>query len=176
MHDRLTNHASYWKHLIPERGSPHRVACSGMDVNLDPKPPETILPGPPPQLLERLEQAETVEEISAAVADHPDELFAWAALGEALYGDGGSVEANVRAYSAFRVGYHRGLDSLRKNGWRGSGYVRWRHPSNRGFLRCLDGLARTAEAIGEISERDRCEEFLGMLDPNREWRHEVRES
>ena len=140
-----------------------------MDVNLDPKPPETILPDPPSDLLERLDRAETPGEISSAVAGHPDEPFAWAALGEALRADADTVEVAVRAYSAFRVGYHRGLDALRKSGWRGSGYVRWRHPSNRGFLRCLVGLAWAADVIGETSERDRCEEFLGMLDPNREW-------
>lgn len=30
----------------------------------------------------------------------------------------------IEAYMAFRVGYHRGLDQLRANGWRGSGFVR----------------------------------------------------
>jgi hypothetical protein len=71
----------------------------------------------------------------------------------------------VEAYAYFRIGYHRGLDFLRKNGWKGSGYVRWEHPSNRGFLRCLDGLARMAGAIGETDEEVRCAEFLRMLDP-----------
>lgn len=138
-----------------------------MDVDLTPSgPPETVLPEPAAALLERIERGDSdVAECSATVADHPESLFAWAALGEAYEAADSGVESTVRAYAAFRVGYHRGLDSLRKNGWRGSGYVRWRHESNRGFLRCLSGLARTAAAIGEDVEHRRCEEFLGMLDP-----------
>lgn len=66
---------------------------------------------------------------------------------------------------AFRVGYHRGLDMLRANGWRGSGYVRYVHESNRGFLDCLAGLARQAAVIGEDAEALRCRQFLAQLDP-----------
>ena len=139
-----------------------------MDVNLTPTgPPETVLPEPEAGLIERIEAAGTsLAELSSIVAEHPESLFAWAALGEAIEEIGSDFETGVRAYAAFRVGYHRGLDSLRKNGWRGSGYVRWRHESNRGFLRCLAGLARTAEAVGEDAEHERCEEFLRMLDPS----------
>jgi hypothetical protein len=90
----------------------------------------------------------------------PRYLDAWARLGD-LAGD------DVEAYAYFRVGYHRGLDRLRQSGWRGSGYVRWRHETNRGFLRALDGLARTAAAIGESDEAERCAEFVHQLDP--EW-------
>ena len=61
--------------------------------------------------------------------------------------------------------YHRGLDRLRKSGWRGSGYVRWSNETNRGFLRALEGLRSAAEAIGEIDEAQRCDEFLYQLDP-----------
>jgi hypothetical protein len=68
-------------------------------------------------------------------------------------------------YAFFRVGYHRGLDALRGAGWRGSGYVRGEHPTNQGFLRCLDGLRRSAAEIGETEEADRCAQFLGQLDP-----------
>ena len=56
-------------------------------------------------------------------------------------------------------------DGLRQNGWRGSGFVRWQHPSNRGFLRALAGLQRCAEAIGERDEAERCQLFLLQLDP-----------
>ena len=73
----------------------------------------------------------------------------------------------MESYAYFRVGYHRGLDALRGAGWRGSGYVRWRHPSNRGFLRALDGLRARAAEIGEADEADRCDQFLHQLDP--EW-------
>ncbi len=71
----------------------------------------------------------------------------------------------MEAYAAFRVGYHRGLDRLRQSGWRGSGYVRWEHPENRGFLRSLRGLHDAAERIGEGDEADRTAQFLAQLDP-----------
>lgn len=72
----------------------------------------------------------------------------------------------VDRYAAFRVGYHRGLDSLRANGWRGSGYVRWAHPGNLGFLRCLLGLQLAAGGLGEADEEERCRLFLLQLDPS----------
>lgn len=70
------------------------------------------------------------------------------------------------AYAAFRTGYHRGLDQLRGNGWRGSGWVRWKHPSNRGFLLALDGLRNVATRLGEDDEAQRCSHFLAQLDPD----------
>jgi len=96
--------------------------------------------------------------LADVVADAPRCLEAWARLGDA----GRDV---VERYAAYRVGYHRGLDTLRANGWRGSGYVRWVHPGNRGFLRALAGLQRTAEEIGEADEAERCAQFLKQLDP-----------
>ena len=99
--------------------------------------------------------------MSAVAATFPRYLAAWAHLGELARDD-------VEAYACFRVGYHRGLDALRQAGWRGSGYVRWGHESNHGFLRSLDGLRQAAGAIGEADEEDRCRQFLRQLDP--EWR------
>ena len=72
----------------------------------------------------------------------------------------------IESYAAFRVGYHRGLDALRKNGWRGAGYVRWRHPSNRGFLECLLGLQKISEEIRDLEEAERCRIFLFQLEPD----------
>ena len=92
------------------------------------------------------------------VADHPRFLDAWAALGDA-------ATDPVERYAAYRVGYHRGLDALRANGWRGSGYVRWAEPTNVGFLRCVRGLQAMAAAIGETDEAERCAQFLQQLDP-----------
>jgi hypothetical protein len=103
--------------------------------------------------------ADRREAISGVVARWPRFLDAWARLGDHARDD-------VEAYAAYRVGYHRGLDRLRANGWRGSGYVRWAAPENRGFLRSLRGLARMAAAIGEDDEAERCRLFLGQLDPN----------
>lgn len=129
-------------------------------------PPETVLDPEPPSALERLAAAEQLDgeerrvAVSQVVADFPRCLAAWARLGELGRDD-------VEAYAAFRVGYHRGLDRLRASGWRGTGYVRWAHAENRGFLRSLDGLRAAAEAIGEADEAERCAQFLGQLDPNR---------
>ncbi len=94
------------------------------------------------------------------VRAHPDWSEGWAELGTLAPDD-------LDAYAYFRVGYHRGLDALRKAGWRGSGYVRWSVPENRGFLRCLAGLERAARSIGETDEAERCAVFLRQLDPGR---------
>ncbi len=136
-------------------------------VNLTPTgPPETILEPESPDALDALRAAlaQPIEGRRHAVADvcarWPRFSDAWAQLGRLARDD-------VEAYAYFRVGYHRGLDRLRQSGWRGSGYVRWRSETNRGFLRALDGLRATAEAIGEADEAQRCAEFLRQLDP--EW-------
>lgn len=76
-----------------------------------------------------------------------------------------AADTDVARYAAYRVGYHRGLDSLRANGWKGSGYVRWNHVPNRGFLRCLHGLQQMAGQLGESDEEERCRLFLLQLDP-----------
>jgi hypothetical protein len=129
-------------------------------VNLTPSgPPETVLDSEPADALAALEAAlGDRDAISAVVARWPRFLDGWARLGDAARDD-------IEGYAAYRVGYHRGLDRLRANGWRGSGYVRWQHPENRGFLRALAGLQRTAAAIGERDEDERCAMFLRQLDP-----------
>lgn len=122
--------------------------------------PETVLDPEPDEAIAALDAAIGGREaISAVVARWPRFLDGWARLGEAARDD-------VEAYAAFRVGYHRGLDRLRASGWRGSGYVRWSHPENRGFLRALDGLRRSAARIGELDEERRCAQFLSQLDPS----------
>lgn len=127
-------------------------------------PPETILPDPPRALTDSLSALATAtasarrSALLDLAARNPASPLAWAALGAAS-SDG------TEAYMAFRVGYHRGLDMLRANGWRGSGYVRYVHESNHGFLDCLAGLARQAAVIGEDAEALRCRQFLAQLDP-----------
>ncbi len=127
-------------------------------------PPETVLDPEPSAALTALAEAlakpldERRAAVALVVAPWPRMLAGWSALGE-LGRD------PVERYAAFRVGYHRGLDRLRANGWRGSGYVRWRHEENRGFLRALAGLQREAQAIGEHDESERCALFLRQLDP-----------
>jgi hypothetical protein len=144
----------------------HLYPASMSDVTLTPSgPPETVLPEADPMIVAALSAATTHEAVAGVVAGHPISLEAWATLGEATEQEAVSQANAVEAYAYFRIGYHRGLDVLRKSGWKGSGYVRWEHPSNRGFLRCLDGLRRTAALIGEVDEEERCAEFLRMLDP-----------
>ena len=71
-----------------------------------------------------------------------------------------------RARNSFRAASQRsgraarGLDALRRNGWKGHGPIPWSHPGNQGFLRCLAALARAAGAIGEDDEAARCWKFL----------------
>ncbi len=118
------------------------MADETANVNLSAGPPEAVLPLAPSDATSRLVHAlglaeqERVAAVAAVVADHPRFLDGWAALGDLAAAAGSTVEA----YAYYRVAYHRGLDSLRQSGWGGSGYVRGRHPTNRGFLRALDGL------------------------------------
>ena len=63
------------------------------------------------------------------------------------------------------MGYHRSLDLLRRNGWKGHGPVPWEHEPNRGFLTCLALLAKAARAIGETDEWERCSTFLRETSP-----------
>ncbi len=128
-------------------------------------PPRTVLPPEDPAVVAALDAAAALPRrtgtppISAVAAGHPRSLAAWRALG-----DGG--RDTIERYTAYRVGYHRGLDALRANGWRGSGYVRWADPTNRGFLGCLRGLGEMAATIGEDDEAERIALFLAQLDPS----------
>jgi hypothetical protein len=133
-------------------------------------PPETVLPPAPSETLDALASALTEGDaarrrtaVAAVVARSPRFLDGWARLGEL-------ARDPVEAYACYRVGYHRGLDQLRQAGWRGSGYVRWEHETNRGFLRSLAGLRSAAAALGEADEEARCAEFLVQLDPAGPWR------
>jgi hypothetical protein len=96
------------------------------------------------------------------VAKHPTSSLLWAILAEEAWNEGRVVDS----YAYARVGYHRGLDSLRRNGWRGVGPIPWEHEPNRGFLRALYSLGRAASAIGEAEEPERIEKFLNDSDPS----------
>lgn len=118
--------------------------------------PETRLPEDPAAA--RLAAGEDPASVAAA---HPTSSLAWATLAEAALADGRTVEG----YAYARTGYHRALDALRKNGWRGQGPVPWSHEPNRGFLRALAALSRAAGAIGETDEEQRCAQFLRDSSP-----------
>ena len=118
-------------------------------------PPPTLLPVDPADALLRTQDA---AEVAAA---HPTSSAAWAALADAAYGRGAIVES----YAYARTGYHRGLDALRRAGWKGYGPVPWAHAPNQGFLRALNALGRAADTIGESAEADRIAQFLQDSDP-----------
>lgn len=113
--------------------------------------PETLLPEDPAARL--LDQGVAADQVAAA---NPTSSLAWATLAEDALADDRTVEG----YAYARTGYHRALDSLRRNGWRGQGPVPWEHEPNRGFLRALAALSKAAGLIGETDEQRRCADFL----------------
>ena len=124
-----------------------------------------LLGGPPPTLLpeepgprDLLESAADPADVAAA---HPTSSLAWALLAEQAL----ARAAHVEAYAYARTGYHRGLDALRRSGWKGYGPVPWAHEPNRGFLRALHALGAAAAAIGEVDEAVRIRQFLSDSDP-----------
>jgi Protein of unknown function (DUF3151) len=141
--------------------------------NLLPEPPETLLPADPdadaalaaagvgdeetaPEGV-----AGTYVELKAVAARFPAYSAAWARLGEQAL----AADDPVTAYAYARTGYHRGLDQLRRSGWRGHGPVPWAHAPNRGFLRSVNVLGLAAGAIGEADEAARCVQLLRDCDP-----------
>jgi uncharacterized protein DUF3151 len=89
-------------------------------------------------------------------AQHPTSSLAWAVLAEQALQSG----ETIAGYAYARTGYHRGLDALRRSGWKGHGPVPWEHEANRGFLRALAALGQAAATIGEADEAQRCRTFL----------------
>jgi hypothetical protein len=120
--------------------------------NLFGEPPETLLPEDD-QASSALAAAADPAEVAARF---PAYCAAWAALAERALASGD----NVSAYAFARTGYHRGLDQLRRAGWKGYGPVPWEHEPNQGFLRSLAALAIAAATIGEDEEAQRCQVFL----------------
>src|SRR5258706_9058134 len=122
--------------------------------NLLPEPSATLLP---------VDESAAAGDVTAEerAARYPTSSAAWAVLAEQALADG----RTVTAYAYARTGYHRGLDQLRRSGWKGFGPIPWSHEPNRGFLRCLHSLAKSAATIGEADEAARCAQFLRDSDP-----------
>jgi hypothetical protein len=127
--------------------------------------PENLIAGPPPVFLptdprpqDLLDAGTPLKEVAAAC---PASSLAWALLAEQAL-DAGEA---VTAYAYARTGYHRGLDALRRNGWKGHGPIPWSHVPNQGFLRALRALADAAAEIGDLEEAERCASFLSDSDP-----------
>ncbi|MYS46328.1 DUF3151 family protein [Streptomyces sp. SID5998] len=122
---------------------------------------KNLLGGPEPTYLPENEDAyrllaEESRPPAEVAAQYPTFSLAWAMLADDAF-EGGRV---VESYTYARTGYHRGLDQLRRAGWKGHGPIPWDHRANRGFLRCLSALTRAAAAIEEKEEATRCREFL----------------
>ena len=125
----------------------------------------TNLLGPPPVRL----PADPADDELTRGADpqdvarrHPSSSLAWAILAERAL-DGGD---DVAGYAYARVGYHRGLDRLRRSGWKGAGPVPWSHVPNQGFLRSLSALGQAAALFDEQDEVTRVRAFLMDCDPS----------
>jgi hypothetical protein len=131
--------------------------------SLLPEPPATFLPTTvdADAALADAEGTDDDKVYASVAARFPTYSAAWAALATRAF----AVGQPVMAYAYARTGYHRGLDQLRRNGWKGHGPVPWSHEPNRGFLRCLHALSLSADAIGEADEAARCAQFLRDCDP-----------
>ena len=121
---------------------------------------ENLIAGPPATYLPANTEADALlaggADPAEVAAKFPGQSAAWASLAERAFGKGEVVQA----YAYARTGYHRGLDQLRRAGWRGQGPIPWSHEPNRGFLRSLFMLGQAAAAIGEDDEAERCRGFL----------------
>jgi hypothetical protein len=128
--------------------------------------PHDLLGGPPPTLLPG--DASATADLAAGkdpaevASSYPTDSAAWAALSDRAWANGDVIAS----YAFARTGYHRGLDALRRSGWKGHGPVPWSHPANRGFLRALYALGRAANRIDERDEADRIAAFLDDCDPS----------
>ncbi|WP_435201938.1 DUF3151 domain-containing protein [Janibacter sp. GS2] len=118
--------------------------------------PETKLPEDPSAA-----RIDAGEDAASVAADLPSSSLPWAVLAEGALDGGRTIEA----YAYARTGYHRGLDALRRSGWKGQGPVPWSHLPNRGFLRALATLAQAADQIGETEEEQRCSGLLADSSP-----------
>ncbi len=91
----------------------------------------------------------------------PAASLPWAVLAEQALAEG----ETIAGYAFARTGYHRGLDALRRNGWRGQGPVPWQHLPNQGVLRAVAALSQAAGRIGETAEEQRCLDLVRDCDP-----------
>ena len=119
-------------------------------------PAPTLLPadGPDGDARSALADGATVRE---TIPTAPAASLLWALLAEEALAEPSDP---IAAYAFARTGYHRGLDALRRAGWRGAGPIPAAHEPTQGFLRALLALAEAAAAIGEDAEADRCHQFL----------------
>ncbi|WP_408931950.1 DUF3151 domain-containing protein [Corynebacterium sp. YSMAA1_1_D6] len=114
--------------------------------------------------------ANATDDLQAGIVAHPNSPLLWALLAEKelarLREDEALPTAYITAYAYARTGYHRSLDRLRANGWKGWGPVPYSHEPNQGVLRAIATLAHAAQAIGEDDEYDRLRQMLSDASPD----------
>lgn len=141
-----------------------------IELSSEPTVPAVRLPTEPDDAVKALQEAlalgpvespERYAALSAVARSRPSFVAAWAHLAEAARAQGHEVEA----YAFARTGYHRALDRLRGNGWRGMGYVPWAHEPNQSALLAFHELFRAAEQFGETQEVERMRKLLLDSDP-----------
>lgn len=138
--------------------------ADALPVRLRPPDPETVLPDPVTAARTAIEDAATASG-AERIRRFRDIARRWPRTPAGWAGLAGAESDLIARYAYARTGYHRGLDALRAAGWKGSGSVPWRAPSNRWFLRCVELLRCSALEIGEDDEAQRCALFLRQLDP-----------
>ncbi|MDO4928884.1 MAG: DUF3151 domain-containing protein [Corynebacterium sp.] len=124
----------------------------------------TDMLAPPPVKLPTNEFAQ-LEATAENVIAHPEVPALWAGLAAQALDDAQSPAELATAYAYARTGYHRSLDTLRANGWKGWGPVPFEHEPNQGVLRAIAMLALASRAIGDTGEYDRCRQMLSDADP-----------
>lgn len=144
---------------------------SFVDLSSEMTQPSVLLPPEPDEAVQALEEALHIgvagsdarrAALAAVVRSRPAFVGGWAHLAsEAL-----ALGQDVEAYAFARTGYHRALDRLRGNGWRGTGWVLWAHEPNRSALLAFHELLRAAESIGETAEVERMRTLLLDSDPS----------
>jgi hypothetical protein len=144
---------------------------SFVDLSSQMTQPSVMLPPEPDDAVLALNEALRIAEVdtderraalAAVVRSWPAFVGGWAHLAEAARHQGQDVEA----YAFARTGYHRALDRLRGNGWRGMGLVLWAHEPNRSALLAFHELLRAADLIGEAPEVERMRTLLLDSDPS----------
>jgi hypothetical protein len=141
-----------------------------VDLSSQMTPPSVLLPADADEAVAALDEAlrlgdegstERYDALTAVARSWPAFVGGWAELARAARALGREVEA----YAFARTGYHRALDRLRANGWRGMGMVPAAHEPNRSTLLAFHELMRAAELIGETAEVERLRQLLLDSDP-----------
>jgi hypothetical protein len=144
---------------------------SFVDLSSEIAQPSVLLPSEPDDAVAALDEAlrigdagtsERYAALRAVARSWPAFVGGWAHLAAEARAQGQDIEA----YAFARTGYHRALDRLRGNGWRGMGPVLWAHEPNRSALLAFHALLQAAELIGETSEVERMRTLLLDSDPS----------